>query len=340
MFKKLIATVTTMILVLSPFTLVANAETNTVDLQKFPYKSVAIQVMPEYDYPQNYPTDQPVVLVGYYGTMTNKTGSDYNGEIAIPLPVNEKYFQIYIAAEFPEENKPEVQRPYKIDKEKGLITWKPSNPIKKDADYKFVVEYYSNPIEVGDSKKFPFVYTAPANVDAIDILFFAPAKSTDFKTDIPATTVSKTDYNETLLAYQYKNLKAGEKKAFNVSYVKKDNSSTLSNIKQNPPEANQSGSNTTTTESRPIIDAVGASIIGGSLIIMGFFIFLGYKQKGSTPPSKSNVKHKNSSTKQQQSAPKKNNSVSVMDEKKKLRKMLLNGEIDQETYELKLSKLE
>ncbi|MDF2606541.1 MAG: hypothetical protein K0S34_731 [Bacillales bacterium] len=337
MFKKLIATVTTMILVLAPFTLVANAETNTGDLQKFPYKSVAIQVMPEFDYPQNYPSDQPVVLVGYYGTMTNKTGSDYNGEIAIPLPVNEKYFQIYIAAEFPEENKPEVQRPYKIDKEKGLITWKPSTPIKKDADYKFVVEYYSNPIEVGDSKKFPFVYTAPASVDAIDILFFAPAKSTDFKTDIPATTVTKSEYGETLLAYQYKNLKAGEKKSFNVSYVKKDNSSTLSNTKQNPPAENQSGA--TTTESKPIIDTVGASIIGASLVIMGFFIFLGYKQKGSTPPAKNNAKQKNNSTKQQ-TAPKKNTSLSVMDEKKKLRKMLLNGEIDQETYELRLSKLE
>jgi hypothetical protein len=317
--------------------------------EKFPYKEMQVQVMPEFDYPENWPKDKPALLVGYFGTFINNSGSEYNGEISFPLPVDESEFEMYLAAEFPEENKPEVQVEYTVDKEQKAIVWKPTKPIEKGATYKYVIEYYANPIKVSENKSFNYSFNPPADIEQLDIVFYAPVNAKEFKLDQKATNQSKSEYGEEIHHYQYQNAKKGTNLSYNASYVKADHTSSMSVIStmKPPQDDNHKGvSGTTATEQvlnsgstskstdRPLIDTTGAIIIGVSLIIMGIFMFLGFKGKAVQPSPKKQVSK--AQTKEIKNTKK---TDSKENEKKELRKMLTAGEIDQQTYNEKMKKL-
>jgi len=346
------------------------------DSIKFPYKQLQIQVMPEFDYPKDWPKDKPVVLVGHYGTFINKSGKDYSGEISIKAPINEADFQVFLVADFPEANKPEVQRPYEINKKDGTITWKPGTPIKKDAEYQFVIEYYYNPIKVGDNKKFSYSFTSEADAEQVDIIFYAPIGATKVKVDKDPYSKTNSEYGEEVYHYQYAKMKAKESKEYTMSYVKKNNDSTVSKLNEATPpndadhegvaagqgaqapndetHAGLEGTGTATEQvlqnsglktegsnsDRPIIDITGASIIGGAIILLGVFIFLGLRGKSDTniQSKKAHAGTRNHATKQAKKK-QKTNSNNASQEKKKLRKMLMDGEIDKKEYDERISKL-
>jgi hypothetical protein len=352
MLKRL-ASFVIITLILTNLAIPSASAAESFPIEKFPYKEMQIQVMPEFDYPEKWPEDQPSLLVGYYGTFTNKTGKDFNGEIEFPAPVNDKNFEVYLVAEFPSQDKPEVQRPFEINKEKGVVTWKPEKPIQKDKTYSFVVEYYTNPFEVKDTKKFSFNYVNPIDTEKLDIVVYAPLKSEDFKVEPAATSTTESDYGEKLHIYQFTNMKKDEAINITATYVKKDNKSTLSAIsEQTPPNdenhsgetateqvLNNSGDSSKKSDDQPIIGMGGATVIGISIIIAGVFVFMGLKansrgSKQTGTKSKSALK-KPVVDKQVQKVSKKD----TTDHKKKLRTLLINGEIDQETYEKELEKL-
>jgi hypothetical protein len=350
LIKRLMASVLIMTLIGSLQFENESAATETFPADKFPYKEMQVQVMPEFHYPEKWPTDKPALLVGYFGTFVNKSGSEYMGEISFPLPVDEPDFEMYLAAEFPEENKPEVQVEYKIDKEIKAIVWKPTKPIEKDATYKYVIEYYANPIIVKDKKSFNYTFTPPTDLEQLDIVFYPPINSKDFTMEPKATNESKSEYGEEIHHFQYTNAKEGTKLSYNASYIKKENTFSMSVMsKQKPPEdENHQGlSGKTATEqvlngsggsskdsNRPLIDTTGAFIIGISMIIMGVFIFFGFKGKGNKQKARIPVS---------QEAIRASKNTKKIDaksnEKKELRKLLMAGEIDQQTYDEKIKKL-
>ncbi|WML45268.1 hypothetical protein [Neobacillus sp. PS3-40] len=345
MLKKLLA-----LLVITTFLSnlvigLASAETS-FQTEKFPYKEMDVRVMPEFDYPKDWPKELPSLLVAEYGTITNKSGQDYDGKIEIPVPTKEKNFQINLTAEFPDVNKAEVERPYDVDKEKGIVSWKPVKPIKKDETYNFVVEYYVNSIEVKDQKSFKYELTNGADIDQLNVTFFAPMDAKNIVIEPKAQSNSKSEYGEELYYYQYKDLKKGNNLKYSFTYQKVNNDSTMSVInKQQPPkDANHDGTTSTGTNDnknvkRPIIGVGGASIIGLAIIIAGVFVFLGLK--GNQKPQKTITNNANKSNKNQSKKPtvKKESKFANTEEKKELRKKLLNGKIDQETYEEEMKKL-
>ncbi|HAQ08730.1 MAG TPA: hypothetical protein DCR24_14920 [Bacillus bacterium] len=314
------------------------------EAEKFPYEEMQIQVMPEFDYPENWPKGEPSLLIGYYGKVINKSGKDFNGSIEFPLPVKDSNFSVYLIAEFPEENKPEVQRPFKIDKEKGTVSWEPGKPVKADEIYSFVIEYYANPFDTDKAnKKFGFDFIPQAVIKKLDVIVYNPLSAKEFTIDPVADTTTKSEYGQELHHYQYTDVKKGKALNYKASYIKEGNESALSIIsKMNPPnDENQSGSATeqdpkiaAASENRPIIDAVGASIIGISIIIAGGFMFFGLRGNGNRTSVRKPKKNLKKDTKN--SVPE---HTATGDEKKKLRSMLLNGKIDQKTYEEKMKKL-
>lgn len=317
----------------------------TFPVDQFPYTEMQVQVMPEFDYPENWPKDQPSLLVGYYGTFENKTGSDYSGDIEFPVPLKDKNFEVYLVAEFPAEDEPEVQRPFEIDKEKNVLTWKPTKPIKKGEKYSFVVEYYTNPYKSG-SKEFAFDYTNPSEIKKLDIIMYVPLNAKNFKIDPKPTVTEDSEFGEKVHVYQYSDVKKGNNIKISVAYDKKDNESTLSLLsKKNPPkdenhsgvtatEQVTNGDNKNAAKDRPIIGMGGASVIGVSIIVAGIFVFLGFKANAgsSKQPSPKNKKA------QHNVAPKTGKKDST-DHKKKLRTLLMNGQINEETYEKEMKKL-
>lgn len=330
------------------FFVLNNAHAEEVfEADKFPYEEMQIQVMPEFDYPENWPKGEPSLLIGYYGIVINKSGEDFNGSIEFPLPVKDSNFSVYLIAEFPEKNKPEVQRPFKIDKEKGTVNWEPGKPIKADESYSFVIEYYANPFVTDKSnKKFDFEFIPQADIKKLDVVVYNPLSAQEFTIDPAPNTTTKSEYGQELHHYQYTDVKEGSALNYKASYIKEGNESALSIIsKMNPPnDENHSGTptgegaeNGAASEDRPIIDAVGASIIGISIVIAGGFIFFGLRGNGNRTEvrkPKKNLKKDVKITKN--TAP---TLTATGDEKKKLRSMLLNGKIDQKTYEEKMKKL-
>jgi hypothetical protein len=343
MLKKFLAGLVIMIFLSNMAIKNANAET-PFQPEKFPYKEMQVQVMPEFDYPKDWPANTPSLLVGQYGTFTNKSGQDYNGKIEIPIPASGKNFQINLVAEFPDLNKPEVQRPFELDKQKGIVTWTPGKPIKNNETYNYVVEYYVNSINVKDQKSFSYELTNQADVDQLDVVFYAPMNAKNIQVEPKAQNNSKSEYGEELYYYQYKNVKKGNNVKYNFSYTKANNDSSMSVInKMQPPNdathstTNTSNKNNDSSGKRPIIGVGGASVIGIAIVIAGIFIFLGLTRRSKKPtPTNSNKNNKNQPMKP---TVKKENKLANAEEKKELRKKLLNGKIDQETYEEEMKKL-
>lgn len=324
----------------------AYAET-TFQPEKFPYTDMQIQIMPEFDYPEGWAKDTPSLLVGQYGTFTNKSGQDFDGKVEITVPANEKGFQAYLVAEFPEDNKPEVQRPFDVDKEKGVISWKPSKAIKNNESYRFVVEYYTSAVDIKDKRSFTYEYSNPTEIGTLDVIFYAPMDAKEITLEPKAPNNTKSEYGEELFYYQYKDVKVGESYKYSFSYQKDGFKSTLDaiNEKQPPNDENHTGVNGTATDQisggsggdRPLIGIGGAVVIGIAIIIAGVFVYLGLKGKSQSAPKASSSKATNHHPKKQV-VKKENNSISV-DDKKELRKKLLNGKIDQETYDEEMKKL-
>ncbi|ULT55622.1 hypothetical protein L1999_21355 [Neobacillus drentensis] len=317
--------------------------------EKFPFKEMQVQVMPEFDYPEDWGSrDVPSLLVGEYGTITNKSGQDYDGKIEIPVPAKEKGFVAYLVAEFPEENKPEVQRPYDVDKEKGIVSWKPAKAIKNNETYQFVIEYYTKTIEVKEQKSFTYQLMNNAAIDQLDVVFYSPMDAKNIKLEPKAANNTKSEYGEELYYYQYKGVKAKENLTYSFSYQKTGTESTMEAINKQQVSTDKSGSTATdqvkketssSTTNQPLIGVGGASIIGIALIIAGIFVYLGLKgnaQRGRRSAAKG-TKQKQQPAKQL--AGKKDYKPNNAEEKKELRKKLLTGKIDQEMYEEEMKKL-
>jgi hypothetical protein len=329
----------------------ASAET-AFQPEKFPYESIQLQVMPEFDYPEGWESrDIPSLLVGMYGTITNKSGQDYDRKIEIPIPANEKGFEAALVAEFPEADQPEVQRPFDVDKEKGIITWKPKSPIKNNKTYQFVVEYYTKTIDVKDQKSFTYDFVSNAEIKLLDVVFYAPMNAKEIQLEPKAQENSKNEYGEELYYYQYKNVKAGESLKYSFSYKKEGTESSMEAISkvQPPDDENHTGVNGSATDQvlgnskdskdgskSPIIGIGGASIIGVALIIAGAFVYLGLKAN-SQSQAKAAKQHKQ--PQKRQAANQKMNKAVSTEAKKELRKKLLTGKIDQETYDEEMKKL-
>lgn len=331
--------------------IIPNAYAETIFLpEKFPYTEMQIQVMPEFDYPEGWAKDTPSLLVGQYGTFTNKSGQDFDGKVEITVPASEKGFQAYLVAEFPEDDQPEVQRPFDIDTEKGIISWKPSKAIKNNETYRFVVEYYTSAVEVNDKRSFTYEYSNPTEIGTLDVIFYAPMEASEITLEPKAPNNTQSEYGEELFYYQYKDVKVGESYKYTFSYQKDDFKSTLEaiNEKQPPNDENHASVNGTATDQisggsgesggdTPLIGMGGAIVIGIAIIIAGVFVYLGLKGKSQSAPKASNSKATNHHPKKHPGK-KEINSISV-DDKKELRKKLLNGKIDQETYDEEMKKL-
>jgi len=328
----------------------AHAETS-FKAEKFPYDQMQIQIMPEFDYPADWPQNTPSLLVGIYGTMTNKSGQDFDGKIEIPIPAKEKNFEVNLVAEFPDVNKSEVQRPYNVDKAKQTISWKPAKPIKNNETYRFVIEYYANSIAVKSKKTFTYQFTSQADIKTLDVIYYAPMNAKNITLTPKAQNTDKSDYGEELSYYEYNNVKAGKSFQFSSSYIKPGNESTLSIInKQQPPnDENHAGlkdnstssqtASTGTDSSRPIIGIGGAIIIGIAVIIAGLFVFFGLKRNNQPAKKRRSTLPKAGSKQPAKSTKRKENKLANDEAKKELRKKLLNGKIDQETYEEEMKKL-
>ncbi|QOY37421.1 hypothetical protein AWH56_007330 [Anaerobacillus isosaccharinicus] len=293
-----------------------------------------IKVMPEFINPEDWDYNNPSLLVGYHGTITNHSEAPYTGEIKIDVPTHLPDFQAGFVAQFlNEEDAEPIEEDYTVNVEDGSITWTPKNPIAPNESYNFVLEYFSAAIEGVVDRSFKFEFIPEADIDNVNIAVYAPYKAENFTIDKEADLNSMT-FGIDFHMFEHSDVKQGEQLDLTVSYTKEDIVTTMEALNDfSAPEDeahagfNQQDTETPQQQSNAILSAENIIMISLSLILIGALAFIILRKK----------KENNQSVKVNSIAPKK--IVNKEGEIKKLRKMLTDGLIDEKTYKEKRAKL-
>lgn len=277
-------------------------------------RDLTIQIMPEYDLPDQWPPNTPALLVGYYGTFVNNTSGEFTGEIELDLPLDHPEFKINMICETEQGM---ACLPYRINYDGNTVVWKLSRTLKPGDEMPFMLEYYSSPFTSGDVRQFELSPVFRSDVINITVDISQPARSSNFSiTPNPQRTQTRDGFNHSYLYYN--DLKAGGAIDIAVSYLKADNNPSVS--KESPLSMSDFQ---TSKESGGIDDTavLVAVIISFSIIFFGIMIFLSFRSKGKPTyrtgrQVRSRIKSKN---------------VSDM-ERKRIRKLLIDGKISEKTY--------
>ncbi|OIJ16243.1 hypothetical protein BKP35_04530 [Anaerobacillus arseniciselenatis] len=296
------------------------------------FSKLNVQIMPEFINPEEWDYTIPSLLVGYHGSIVNETEEPYDGEIIFKLPTNLPQFQIgYLAQEVDEQQHLPID--FTINEEEQYISLTPQEPIAPNATFDFIIEHFSASIEGGVERDFTFKYVTDAGVTDFNVAIYAPFRAENFQVEQEATLVSDSFGGE-VYVYEMGEVNQGETIAFDVSYTKDSNVTTLeafNDMQGGMPDDDihaglneggqaQGGNNS-------FISTEDAVLISLTIIIVGAFIFVIVRKK------------KNGDVVSKEASAKPKKIINKEEEIKKLRKMLAEGKIDEKTYKEKRSKL-
>lgn len=196
--NKLIFTLLTFLLIL-PNNIMANTES-----KQFSMEELSIQIMPEYaPHPKDGNKEQPPLLIGYNGILMNKNGAPQKGKIEIPLPMKAENFRIGYVADYNRDQTKTNEIEYEIDKNKQMISWITTDEIQPGELYKFVIEFYTDDLNVAkNTKKLSYQLKSFAEIGLVNILFLEPLKSESFRLNPPSDTHQENGYGMNMFMYQ------------------------------------------------------------------------------------------------------------------------------------------
>lgn len=278
-------------------------------------KDFSVDIWPEYD--------DPRVLVIYQGTFVNNGSADFSGYVKYKIPkfAIPKEGQINMACEIVNGGNHSCQ-PYKLE-DKGdyvELSWKTTRIIKPGQEYPVFLEFYYDTIKGSPEKSFSYLFMPSYVIQNLNINIKQPLRTEDFQVDPKPleTTVDTKGFSNH--KYSYTSLSPEDKIAFKVNYVKKDNEPSL---QKDIPQSAQSSGTSNTSSQLPQSDAWKDPIVMGTVII--FILLLVIVVFFALNFNKKTVKEKTSKSS--------STNPQLIKEKKKLRQMLLNGKISEETYQ-------
>ncbi|MFC4801149.1 hypothetical protein ACFPA1_17520 [Neobacillus sp. GCM10023253] len=221
--KKIMLIIGILFIIVSPSTCYAEEEQNIFSLEE-----LTIQVMPEFAFhPNDKEKDHPPLLIGYHGTMVNDSDQAQIGQIEIPLPMNEKGFRIGYVADYSADLKQVYEMEYRINRERGTISWTTSQEIGPHERYKFVIEFYTNSLNVNNDKKFlSYRFKSFVDIGLVNVNFTKPSKAKKMKLTPAPKEQSHAD-GEEKFAYHFQDVKAGDEKSFNLQYERSETKSVM-----------------------------------------------------------------------------------------------------------------
>lgn len=294
-----------------------NAATND-----FTFEELTIVLMPEYNLHPDKKVTGPNLLVGFHGKIMNQSKEALQ-EVEIPVPSKEQNFVISLAAvEAVDESIEEIK--YTLHQNEGTITLHFANAIEPKASVKFMIEYFYSPIKIANEQKtFAYSYTSIADAALMNVMLFEPYGTESLKVT-PASDKQATDsMGVKMHLFEYTNVKAGDKKQYSISYVKKDDITTIEKVEQITSQHSEFSNNGETEQPKTLPNDSSFNtelIIGvGLIFVIGLtFAALLIKRKGQN---------------------KANHSSNNLMSKKELRKLLAEGKIDEKQYAEEISKL-
>ncbi len=266
-----------------------------------------INVMPEYDTAD--------VLVLYALSYVNNSGEAYTGEIRFPVPKG-------TTNNIVKEDIPNTDSHLSVRVEnKGdyaELVWTPAAAIEPGAEYPIHLEYYYNPLPGTGEKTFEYRFTAPTAVEKANISVLQPLKATGFKMDPPGAMMGQTTDGFNLYGLERSGIKPGEEIKFTVSYQKDD-----PNPSVKPPWETQGAQGQPGADESSQLGT--AAVIIPLALLAVFIVIIIVKNMNRKSPGEEPV------TKQRKGGNNPGDSK-ISREKRRLREMLLNGEISEDIY--------
>ncbi|WP_070120495.1 hypothetical protein [Bacillus marinisedimentorum] len=319
--KRLAAIIVTFLLATSqPFTVTAEKQDAGGILQM---EELSVQVMPEYAYhPKDKKRSEPAVLIGYHGTLMNTSDQAQKGKVQLPLPIGEKNFKIGFVADYSSDLQEMTEIEYSLDKKNGVLSWTTTEKIQPGDLYKFVVEFYINPLTVqGDKKELAYSFESFADIGLLNIIFLEPLKSGEMKLDPAPEIHQENPYGMNMFIYQYQGIEPKEKKSFNLSYTRSTTKTTMELMED---MAGDSAKVTTVkpNETMPTGWVFGA--VGATTVVSGGVLVLLLKKRKRPSHRKGSPKGK---------------SNELAEKRRQLRAMLAEEKISHQEYEELLKRL-
>jgi len=328
MFKstlKKISTVTLLFLALAVFLApvpAAQAAGSEPDM-----KSLDLQIWSEYD--------EPRVLHILTGSLVNTTGKEYSGTVKFNIP---KGAEIKMACELINGTQHSCQ-PYEIaDKgDYAELTWKMTKKLTPGEEYPFWLEYYYNPIQGKVDKTIDYTFKPSYNINQLKVTFKEPLKATNFKSTPQAVSTGKDGENFTTHYYDFQQVTPDKPVNFKFSYTRAESEPSVKKP-ENPGGA----------DAKPASEPLGTSVwkkpevlIPSILLVIVLVVFIFYAMNNSNkqaPAERIERIQRQSSSKG--AKPAAGSNPKLAREKKKIRQMLLDGEISEETYRELIAELE
>lgn len=324
-FKK-IFTVT--LLLMSLIVFLAPAQAALAAGSEMEMKNLDLQIWSEYD--------EPRVLHILTGSLVNTTGKEYSGTVKFNIP---KGAEIKMACELINGTEHSCQ-PYEIaDKgDYAELTWKMTKQLAPGQEYPFWLEYYYNPIQGKVDKTIDYTFRPSYNVNTLKVTFKEPLKATNFKSTPQPVSSGKDGENFTTHYYDFQQITTDKPLNFKFSYSRSESEPSVKKP-ENPGSNNnqQASAEPLGTSAWKKPEVLIPSIL--FVIVLVVFIFYAVNNSNKQSPAE-RIERIQRQTVSKGAKPAVSNNPKLAKEKKKIRQMLLNGDISEETYRELIAELE
>jgi len=312
----------------------ALAETRNLKATNF-----QVDVKPEYD--------DPRTLVIYQGDFIN-TGTENIKKDTLISFIIPKGAEIGMACELNAQGGHECQ-PY-VTEDAGdnqvKLTWKITKDIAPNQKYPTYLELYYDNGSTAPNKTFDYKFIPTYDLDNLSINLVAPKGASNFITTPTAATTSKDSDGLSQFSFNYNNQTPKDVVAIKVNYNKSDNKPTFDKPQTGSNGAEKASSGSASPLSKP---EILIPILLFVIIVILIFIF-GFKRnkqpvrrihKGSVSKNKGplSVSKKPDQVVGKNGVKNQGGKKDLKQEKRKIRQMLLDGKIGEDTYKQLLAEL-
>lgn len=311
------------ILVLSLFSLLFMPSVSLAEVNNLKALTFDVDVRPEYD--------DPRTLVIYQGDFINSGAETIKKDTPISFIIP-KDAEIGMACELNAQGGHECQ-PYTTEdlgEGKVRLTWKITKDLAPNQKYPVFMEYYYDNKAVAPNKTFDLKFFPTSNIDQLNLSIIAPKTATNFVTNPATSNVSSNQEGLKTYRFAFNDQTPETPLNMNISYVKSDDKPTFDKPQtgNNTSNAVKSDGESWLTKSEVLIPIILALALIGLLVI--------YTLRKPQQQSKAQRNHPAKSSKAKSSGGANNKQNA---EKKKIRQMLLDGKITEETYKQLLEDL-
>ena len=288
------------------------------------FTNLDLQIWPEYD--------DPRVLAIYSGTLKNVSGQSFSGNISFNIPKN---IEVKMACEIVNGGQHSCQ-PYDME-DKGdyqVLSWKTTKPIPPGGEYPLWLEYYYSPLTGSPDKSMELIHTPFYKTQNLNLTIKQPLDSSNYLAKPEASFKQQDSEGFTNHNYTFQNIDSEKPVRVNISYTRSKTKPSVEPIKEDGSQGGGSDPLGTSAWKKPEVIVPVALF---TIALIGFIFYSLVYSKNQPPINRVRrlqSKHENGS------ASKSNSKSGGNKERKRIRQLLLDGKISEETYRKLIEELD